>query len=296
MTAFTHVSVMPDEVLQYWAGDPRGLYIDATVGGGGHSRLLLERLPEARVIGIDQDPMALAEAARVLDRHSPRVTLRSGNFRHLNAIWPHSGAMAVAGILFDLGVSSPQLDLPERGFSYQVEAPLDMRMDPANPVTAFRLVNMKSEAEIAEALRVYGEERWASRIAQFVVKARAVEPIRTTTQLVDIVKAAIPAAARRTGGHPARRTFQALRIWVNDELGALEEGLEEGYRALAPGGRMVVLSFHSLEDRIVKHRFREWAAQGRGRLLTRHPLEASAEEREANPRARSAKLRAFQRE
>lgn len=295
MTAFTHVSVMPDEVLQWWAGNPRGLYIDATVGGGGHSRLLLDRLPEARVIGIDQDPMALEEAARVLRGHASRVTLLAGNFRRLEASWRSVGQAAVAGILFDLGVSSPQLDLPERGFSYQVDAPLDMRMDPANPVTAFRLVNMKPEDEIAEAIRAFGEERWASRIAQFIVKQRAIEPIRTTTQLVDVVKAAIPASARRTGGHPARRTFQALRIWVNDELAALDEGLEEGFSVLAPEGRIVVLSFHSLEDRIVKHRFRAWAEAGRGRVLTRHPVEAADEEREANHRARSAKLRAFQR-
>jgi 16S rRNA (cytosine1402-N4)-methyltransferase len=171
-----------------------------------------------------------------------------------------------------------------------------MRMDPDSPVTAFRLVNMKSKDEIARALQDWGEERWAQRIAEFIVKARQKEPIRTTGQLVELIKAAIPASARRTGGHPARRTFQALRIWVNDELGALEEGLEAAVHTVAPGGRIVVISFHSLEDRIAKHTFRQWGQEHLGKVLTRRPVGPDEEETDTNLRARSAKLRAFERE
>ncbi len=292
MVGFTHVSVMPGEVLHYWVTDPRGVYVDATVGAGGHSRRLLEQFPETRVIGLDQDPMALAEARASLASFGDRVRLLGANFRHLaDAL---AANQVVAGVLFDLGVSSPQFDVPERGFSYHFDAPLDMRMDPQNPVTAFRLVNMKSQQEITSALKTYGEEPWASRIAEFIVNARQVEPIRTTGQLVDVIKAAIPAARRRTGGHPARRTFQALRIWVNDELGALDEGLNQAHAALASGGRLVVVSFHSLEDRMVKRRFRQWQLDGVGEVITRHPVLPLPSETESNPRARSAKLRVYQ--
>ncbi len=295
MVAYTHISVMPDEALQFWLTDPAGCYVDATVGGGGHSRRLLERYPDCRIIGIDQDPAALDETKGVLDPFGDRVHLYHANFRRVQEILAHEGVLAVDGILFDLGVSSPQFDVPERGFSYQWDAPLDMRMDPDNPVTAFRLVNMKTRQEITQAIREFGEERWASRIAEFIVKAREAEPIRTTEQLVEIIKAAIPASARRTGGHPARRTFQALRIWVNDELGSLKAGLEESLTALKPGGQMVVISFHSLEDRIVKHQFREWQQNGSGKVLTPHPILPEPKETEVNARARSAKLRAFRR-
>ena len=292
MVGFTHVSVMPVEVLHYWVTDPRGVYVDATVGAGGHSRRLMEQFPEARVIGLDQDPLALAEARASLASFGDRVRLLGWNFRQLtDALAANQG---VAGVLFDLGVSSPQFDVPERGFSYHFDAPLDMRMDPQNPVTAFRLVNMKSQQEIARALKTYGEEPWASRIAEFIVSARQIEPIRTTGQLVDVVKAAIPAARRRTGGHPARRTFQALRIWVNDELSALDEGLNQAHSALTSGGRLVVVSFHSLEDRMVKHRFRQWQLDGVGQVITRHPVLPLPSETQSNPRARSAKLRVYQ--
>jgi 16S rRNA (cytosine1402-N4)-methyltransferase len=201
----------------------------------------------------------------------------------------------VDGILFDLGVSSVQLDRPDRGFSYQADAPLDMRMNPDSERSAFRLVNWADANELARILKEYGEERWARRIAEFIVEARVREPIRTTGQLVDIVKAAIPAAYRRTGGHPARRTFQAIRIWVNQELEALDEGLDAAGRLLAPRGRLVVISFHSLEDRLVKQRFRRWQDEGRGAILTKKPVTADEAEQEANPRSRSAKLRAFER-
>ncbi|CAB1128458.1 16S rRNA m4C1402 methyltransferase [Candidatus Hydrogenisulfobacillus filiaventi] len=292
----THISVMPEEVLGQWITDPAGVYVDATVGLGGHSALALSRYPHLRVLGLDQDPEALALARERLAAFADRVTLVQGNFREMDRLAAGAGVAAAAGILLDLGVSSLQLDRPERGFSYQepaLEAPLDMRMDPSAPVDAATLLNTAPEAEIARVLWAYGEERWARRIAAFVAEARRRRPLRTAGDLVAVVKAAVPAGARRHGGHPARRTFQALRIWVNDELGALAGGLEAGWQLLAPGGHLVVLTFHSLEDRLVKHTFREWAAAGRGSVLLRRPLTPGPEEVAANRRARSAKLRAF---
>ncbi|MCY0880180.1 MAG: 16S rRNA (cytosine(1402)-N(4))-methyltransferase RsmH [Firmicutes bacterium] len=289
---FAHQSVMPKQVVDYLVTQPEGLYVDATLGAGGDAERLLQAYPFLRVVGIDQDPEALAYAIDRLQSYGPRFTAVRGNFRDMKRLLASVGVNAVDGVVFDLGVSSPQLDRRDRGFSYQhPDAPLDMRMDPDNPVTAFRLVNQKSEEEIREALRQWGEERWAKRIAAFIVKARAEEPIRTTGQLVEIIRAAIPAAKRRSGGHPARRTFQALRIWVNDELAALKDGLGEAWQVLNPGGRLVVISFHSLEDRIVKQQFREWSDQGLARLVTKHPLTPEDREVEENPRARSAKLR-----
>lgn len=294
--SFAHVSVLAEQTLNYWVHDVQGLYVDATTGAGGHSFRLLEAYPEAHLIALDQDPAALAAARETLAPYADRVSFVHGNFRDLSTVLDPAVRGAVAGILFDLGVSSPQLDNPERGFSYHHDAVLDMRMDPDSPVTAFRLVNMKSKDEIARALQDWGEERWAQRIAEFIVHARQKEPIRTTGQLVELIKAAIPASARRTGGHPARRTFQALRIWVNDELGALEEGLEAAVHTAAPGGRIVVISFHSLEDRIAKHTFRQWGQEHLGKVLTRRPVGPDEEETDTNLRARSAKLRAFERE
>lgn len=296
MVTFSHISVMPHEVIAHWVMDPDGLYIDATLGGGGHSHLLLSAFPHARLIAMDQDPMAIAAARERLAPFGSRVDFRCGNFRDMASLLAVDERHAIDGILFDLGVSSPQLDVTERGFGYQdPDAPLDMRMDPTNPVTAFRLVNMKSKEEITEVLTKWGEERWASRIADFMVRHREREPIRTTGQLVELIKAAIPASARRTGGHPARRTFQALRIWVNDELGALTAGLEQARAAVHPGGRIVVISFQSLEDRIVKHTFRGWQDAGEGTVITRRPLTPCDEEIGENPRSRSAKLRVFSR-
>ncbi|SMC01584.1 16S rRNA (cytosine1402-N4)-methyltransferase [Sulfobacillus thermosulfidooxidans DSM 9293] len=292
---FSHVSVLSKEALEYWAHDDKGIYIDATVGAGGHSFQLLSRFPMVRLIAVDQDPVALEAAKERLTPFLDRVRWVHANFRDLPSVIESEFHGRIAGMLFDLGVSSPQFDVPERGFTYQYDTALDMRMDPSNPVTAFRLVNMRSKEEIAQALRDWGEERWAQRIADFIVKAREKEPIRTTGQLVELIKAAIPASARRTGGHPARRTFQALRIWVNDELGALSEGLEGAQRLLAPHGRIVVISFHSLEDRIVKHAFRRWAQEQKGQVLTKHPLTPTDDEIQDNPRSRSAKLRAFER-
>ncbi|MCL6563488.1 MAG: 16S rRNA (cytosine(1402)-N(4))-methyltransferase RsmH [Firmicutes bacterium] len=292
--AFVHESVLPEAVMTYWPTVEDGIYVDATVGGGGHSALLLERFPQARLVAIDQDPVALEAARKRLGVFGERVKFVEGNFRHLESLLDFVGVLSVHGVLFDLGVSSPQLDVAERGFSYQADAPLDMRMNPNSPVTAFRLLNMRPEAEIAEVLHKWGEERWARRIAHFVVEARRREPIRTTGQLVEVVKAAIPARARREGGHPARRTFQALRIWVNDELGALSEGLLSAFKVLAPGGRICAISFHSLEDRIVKQTFLGWQSAGQGQVLTKKPVVPTEAEVAENPRARSAKLRAFQ--
>jgi 16S rRNA (cytosine1402-N4)-methyltransferase len=270
-----------------------GWYVDATVGHGGHAARLLALRADIQVLGLDQDPAALARAAETLRPYGDRVQLVRGNFRHL-ADWVPERCRPVAGVLFDLGVSSAQLDDPARGFTYQVDAPLDMRMDPDGERTAFRAVNMMSAQELAEVLRTYGEERWASRVAQFIVESRRREPIRTTGQLVDVIKAAIPASARRTGGHPARRTFQALRIWVNQELEALEEGLGAARPLVRPGGRIAVLTFHSLEDRLVKQRFRTWASADQGRLVTKKPVIPTDDEVRANPRSRSAKLRVFE--
>ncbi len=292
---FSHVSVLSKEALEYWVRDDQGIYVDATVGAGGHSFQLLSQFPHVRLIAVDQDPTAIEAAKQRLETFSSRIIWIRANFRDLTDVLESSLHGQVSGILFDLGVSSPQFDDPRRGFTYQFDAALDMRMDPSNPVTAFRLVNMRSKEEIAQALREWGEERWAQRIAEFIVKAREQEPIRTTGQMVELVKAAIPASARRTGGHPARRTFQALRIWVNDELGALSQGLEGTQNLVGSHGRIVVISFHSLEDRIVKRMFRRWAEEQKGKILTKHPLLPADSEVQENPRARSAKLRAFER-
>ncbi len=291
---YSHVSVLSKEALEYWVHDEEGIYIDATVGGGGHSVQLLSQFPHVRLIAVDQDPVAIQAAQERLKSFGDRVTWVRANFRDLTEKIEPPLHIHIAGILFDLGVSSPQFDDPSRGFTYQADAALDMRMDPSNPITAFRLINMRSKEEIARALHEWGEERWAKRIADFIVKAREKEPIRTTGQLVELIKAAIPASARRTGGHPARRTFQALRIWVNDELAALNQGLETAQRLVAPKGRVVVISFHSLEDRIVKHVFRQWEQEHKGHIVTKHPLTPSKEEVLDNPRSRSAKLRVFE--
>ncbi|HHT71658.1 MAG TPA: 16S rRNA (cytosine(1402)-N(4))-methyltransferase RsmH [Firmicutes bacterium] len=293
---FLHEPVLLQEVLSYLACQPEGVYIDCTVGGAGHAAAMLDRSsPTGRLLGIDQDEAALAAAAKRLQPYGKRVQLTKGNFRCLDEIWQTSGLGAPLGVLFDLGVSSPQLDEKERGFSYQEDAPLDMRMDPKQAVTAATLINTLPERELAQIISQYGEERWAVRIAKFIGQRRQQQPITTTAQMVDVIKAAIPAAARRRGPHPARRTFQALRIAVNDELAALRKGLEAAGRILAPSGRLCVISFHSLEDRIVKHTFRSWAQEGGFTVLTKRPVVPSPEEAKENPRARSAKLRAIRR-
>jgi len=309
-----HVTVLGKEAVDGLNVRPDGLYVDCTAGAGGHSELIASRLgPRGRLIGLDRDETALALARERLERFGDKVALVKSDFRRLaealrNAgVAQAGGVPQVDGILFDLGVSSMQLDEAERGFSYQQDAPLDMRMDRSQPLTARDIVNGWSEEELAAVIRDYGEERYARAIARRIVRERRGAPIETTGHLAEIVKEAIPAAARRTGPHPAKRTFQAIRIAVNDELGALREGLGQAIECLAPGGRIAVITFHSLEDRIVKEMFAKEAAscrcppdfpvcvcgggQGRLRLVNRKPVMPSEAERAANPRARSAKLR-----
>ena len=308
---YRHVPVMLGEVLRELDPKPGDIVCDCTLGGAGHTVELARRVaPDGLSIGIDQDDMALAAATERFEREVPqgRHLFLKGNFGDLDELLVKAEVPGVDCFLFDLGVSSPQLDIPERGFSYNEDAPLDMRMNPGTHTqTAAEVINTYDEADLARILSVYGDEKFASRIAREIVRQRAKEPIRTTFELVDAIKAAIPAAARRHGGHPARKTFQALRIEVNHELEVLERGLEAAIRWLNPGGRVCVISYHSLEDRIVKHLFGEMS-QGCTcppdlpvcvcghvpiiRVKTRKPLVAGEEELERNPRARSAKTRA----
>ncbi len=298
------------EVLRELDPQPGDVVCDCTLGGAGHTVELARRVaPEGLSIGIDQDDMALAAAAARVEREVPQAStlLLKGNFGDLDELLVEAEVPGVDCFLFDLGVSSPQLDIPERGFSYHEDAPLDMRMSPdKDTLTAAEVVNTYNEADLARILRTYGDERYASRIAHRIAEARAKAPVETTLQLVEIVKAAIPAAARRHGGHPARRTFQALRIEVNHELDVLDRGLRAAIRWANPGGRICVISYHSLEDRIVKHVFSELS---RGctcppdlpvcvcgnvpivEVRTRRPLVASDEEVATNPRSRSALMR-----
>ena len=306
---FYHRPVLLEECLEGLALRPQGIYLDGTLGGGGHSAAILERLgPQGRLYGIDRDPQALqAAAARIQDR---RFTPIRGNFHHAKQLLAQHGVADLDGALLDLGVSSHQLDARERGFSYHDDAPLDMRMDPDQPFSARDLVNQWSQEDIARVLRDYGEEKWAAQIARVLCDRRRSHPIQTTAQLVDIVDAAIPKKVRaRDGSHPARRTFQALRIAVNDELAPLEQALRDLAELLAPGGRLCVIAFHSLEDRVVKNTFRSLAdpctcpknlpvcvcgKMPTVRLITRKPITATPQELAENPRARSATLRVLE--
>lgn len=303
---FAHVTVLLEEAVDNLLTDPDGAYVDCTLGGAGHSRLILSRLGgQGRLIGFDQDSLAIRHAEKLF-AGDMRVTLVHSNFSFLAGRLQALGVLPVQGILFDLGVSSPQLDVAERGFSYMQDAPLDMRMDPSRTLTAAEIVNSWGEDAIRDVLWRYGEEKWAKRIAEFIVREREVRPFSTTGELVAVIKAAIPASARREGPHPAKRTFQALRIAVNDELGVLEQALDQAIDCLAPGGRLAIITFHSLEDRIVKERMQSWlgrctcppgfpvcrcGAQAVAKIITRKPILPSDEEVERNPRARSAKLR-----
>ena len=307
---YRHTPVMLAEVLDELDPQPGEVVCDCTLGGAGHTVELARRVaPEGLSIGIDQDDMALAAATDRLEREAPGADVRllKGNFGDLDDLLLEAEVPGVDCFLFDLGVSSPQLDIPERGFSYNEDAPLDMRMNSGNQsITAAEVVNTYNAADLTRILRVFGDERYASRIAREIVSRRDEHPILTTLQLVDVVKAAIPAAARRHGGHPARRTFQALRIEVNHELDVLDRGLRSAIRWANPGGRICVISYHSLEDRIVKHVFSE-LSQGCTcppdlpvcvcgnvpivEVRTRKPLVASDEEVAANPRSRSALMR-----
>ncbi len=308
--AAPHRPVLLKETLAGLAVQPKGVYVDCTVGFGGHSEALLRAESSVQLIGLDQDPQALRYAAERLACFGSRVRLVPANFRELRAVLDRQGFGQVQGILMDIGVSSVQLDDAARGFSYQTDAPLDMRMDPGRKLDAAELVNSLSEQELGDIIARFGEERWAKRIAKFIVDQRKNRRITTTGELVDVIKQAVPKGARRQGPHPAKRTFQALRIAVNDELGALKDGLDQAVQSLAPGGRLCVITFHSLEDRIVKDTFRRMA-QGcvcppqfpqcvcghvrKLRVITRKPVVPSLEETAGNPRARSAKLRTAER-
>ncbi|MDW7651084.1 MAG: 16S rRNA (cytosine(1402)-N(4))-methyltransferase RsmH [Bacillota bacterium] len=305
---FSHEPVLLSETMALLKPKPGEVIMDGTVGGGGHSRAILEGImPGGRLIAVDQDKEALAAAKETLASRDGQIDFVHNNFGNIKAILSSLGIPALDGILLDIGVSSHQLDEDERGFSFHADAPLDMRMNLEGPVTAADLVNTLAEDELSKVIRDYGEELWARRIAQFIVTKRKTSPIDTTGQLVDVIKAAIPARARRRGPHPARRTFQALRIAVNDELGVLERAVTDGIDCLRPGGRLVIITFHSLEDRIVKKMFQQAAGGCQCppglpqcvcgntplvKVLTGKPVQAADEELSKNPRARSAKLRA----
>ena len=311
MEPFGHQSVLPTEVLHYLAPRPGGVYVDGTLGGGGHSELILEALGLGGVLyGIDRDPAALAAATKRLSRFGDRFQPLQGSFGDLTELLAARGVREIDGLLLDLGVSSPQLDRPERGFSFRADGPLDMRMDPTQGETAADLVNSLSERELELAIKEYGEERWARKIAQRIVTARQEQPITTTLQLAALVERTIPRRFQEDRIHPATRTFQGLRILVNGELEQVEQGLQAGIGLLKPGGRVVVISFHSLEDRIVKQGLRDAATGCRCprqlpqcvcgqvplvRVLTGRPVTAGAVELADNPRSRSAKLRAAER-
>ncbi len=306
--AFHHIPVLLEETIKSLALKADGIYVDGTLGGGGHSQAILERTsPAGRLVGIDQDDEALAAARERLVPFGDRVMFVKSNFCQMAQVLAELNIIQVDGILLDIGVSSHQLDKGERGFSYMVDEPLDMRMDQNNngPTAADLLMTLGQE-ELADLIYQYGEERYSRRVAKQIVDFRAHTPIETTAQLVALVKRAMPKGKNREDQHPAKRTFQALRIAVNDELGVLQKALDDALALLKPGGRLSVITFHSLEDRIVKEQFRYWAKDcicppelpicqcNKKRqvvLVTRKPITASPEELEANPRARSAKLR-----
>ena len=305
MIEFHHVSILAQACTDWLIQDTNGIYVDGTVGGAGHAGKLAACLqPGGMLVAIDRDPDALVVASERLKTANCQVKIIRGNHQQMDELLAQAGIGAVDGILLDLGVSSFQLDTAERGFSYMQDGPLDMRMNPEDAISAAQIVNQYSEEALAELIYQYGEERWAKRIAQFIVRERAEKTLTTTGELVEIIKKAIPAAARREGPHPAKRTFQALRIAVNGELDGLEQGLRKAVSCLKPGGRIAVITFHSLEDRIVKKTFQELAKKcicppelpictcQHKQTLRKVSWTAPDEmEIEANPRARSAKLR-----
>jgi 16S rRNA (cytosine1402-N4)-methyltransferase len=308
---YRHTPVLPVEVMQHLSPQHGSMIVDCTLGGAGHAKRILDSIaPDGILVGIDRDRAALDAAEDTL-RLGRQAVLLQGDFADMDRLLTEAGVPYVDGFLFDLGVSSYQLDEPERGFSYREDAPLDMRMDPESErPTAADVLGEYDKAALARIIREYGEDRWASSIAAFIVAARGHRPIRTTSELVEIVKQAIPASARREGPHPARRTFQALRIEVNAELEELRTGLDAAVRWLVPGGRIVVISYHSLEDRIVKQTFERYARDCVCppdlpvcacdevpvlRVVTKQAVTPTEDEIERNPRARSAKLRAAER-
>jgi len=309
-TKYEHTPVLLAEVLYYLNCKIGSTIVDCTLGGAGHAEAVLDLIEPGELIGIDKDNAAISAATKHLARFSQQAKFIQGDFRDLDEILTRLGVGKVDGILFDLGVSSNQLDSPERGFSYRLDGPLDMRMDRSQTKTAADVVNEYSLSELTSVIKKYGEERWASRIAQFVVKAREKKPLNTTLDLVKVIKDAIPASARRTGGNPAKRTFQSLRIEVNQEILALNDVLGDAVKWLKVGGRIVVISYHSLEDRIAKNLFSELSKgcicppslavcvcskKPLIKVLTKKVVRPQEDEIKRNPRARSARLRAAER-
>ncbi len=310
MSEFRHIPIMLNEVLELINPRRGGIYADGTLGGGGHSEAILSALPEGgKLFGIDRDCDAIAAASARLERFNGKFTAVHGNFFDMKELLRAQGVDKLDGILLDLGVSSYQLDNARRGFSYRESAPLDMRMDKGAPLSAYNVVNEYDGERLFRIIKDYGEERYASRIANAIVRERAQKPIGTTLELAELIAKSMPAAARREAQHPAKRTFQAIRIEVNGELAGLEQAIEDAHDMLSSGGVMAVITFHSLEDRIVKQAFRRFERPctcdpkapictcGKvptAKVLTRKPLTATEEELEYNPRARSAKLRAIE--
>ena len=310
MSEFHHISVLLEECLEGLNIRPDGIYVDGTLGGAGHSSQIAARLTTGRLIGIDRDPVALKAAAKRLEPYQDRVTLVHSNFCEIADVLKNLGINGVDGILLDLGVSSPQLDDGERGFSYMADAPLDMRMNSQDTLTAATVLNTWSQEELKRILYDYGEERYAPAIAAAICRRRELSPISTTLELVDVIRSAMPAAALREKQHPAKRSFQAIRIAVNDELGSVEKVMADAIPCLNKGGRLAVITFHSLEDRIVKNAM---GAASKGctcppnfpvcvcgkqpqvKLISRKPIVSGQAELDRNPRARSAKLRVCER-
>ncbi len=310
MAEFAHVSVLLEETIDGLQIRPDGIYVDGTLGGGGHSEQIAKRLTTGRLIGIDQDGDAIRAASKRLEPYGERVTTVRSNYENFAEVLDGLGIDKVDGIMLDLGVSSYQLDTAERGFSYMEDAPLDMRMDDRLEKTAADIVNEYTEAELTRVIREYGEDSFARNIAKHIVKRRESEPIRTTAELAEIIKAAIPAKVRAGQGHPAKKTFQAIRIELNRELQVLEDSVDAMIRRLTPGGRLCIITFHSLEDRIVKQAFRRNESpcicppefpvcmchrRSLGTVITKKPILPSEKEQEENRRSKSAKLRIFER-
>ncbi len=306
---FQHVSVLLNESIEQLNIKEDGIYVDGTLGGGGHSLDIVKRLTTGRLIGIDQDKNAIAAATKRLQDHLDKVTFVHDNFSNIANILEELDITGIDGMIMDLGVSSHQLDEAERGFSYMHDAPLDMRMDVRKDFSAYNVVNEYSAEELTDIIYKYGEDKWAKRIAEFIVQEREEKPIETTYELVSVIKKAVPKGARKDGPHPAKRTFQAIRIEVNGELAILDKTVDDVAERLNVGGRLCIITFHSLEDRLIKNAFRRQedpcicpkefpvcvcGKKPLGRAVTRKPIIPGDEELEFNPRARSAKLRVFE--
>lgn len=307
---FNHISVLLNECIEGLNIKENGIYVDGTLGGGGHSSHIAAKLTTGRLIGIDQDTDAIQAASKRLEPYKNVFTAVHSNFYNVREVLDNLGIEKVDGFLLDLGVSSYQLDEADRGFSYMHDAPLDMRMNRENEYSAWNVVNEKSEKELNDIIFKYGEEKWAKRIAQFIVQERAIKPIETTYELVEVIKKAVPKGARRDGPHPAKRTFQAIRIEVNGELAILDKTVDDMVASLNPSGRLCIITFHSLEDRIIKNAMKRHenpcvcppefpvcvcGKKPDGKVITRKPILPSDEELELNPRSRSAKLRILER-